>query len=150
MGRANRIIALALGVIIVLAVVAAIVSGKQPTRAFDPSSPEAAVQRFVDAALHGRADEAARGLAPESECGFDDLIDVPAHMEPARVVLVDSSGSGSAATVQVELVYGSGGAFDPEPPRDRHTYRLIRTGGEWRLTGVPWPLFECRHPDVGT
>lgn len=146
MRRANRIIALALGMIVTLAAFSATVSGWRPTRAFDPSGPEKAVQSFVDAAVHGRAEEAARDLAPDSDCEVDDLIALPAQAAPARVILLDSSGTANAATVEIELVYRSAGLFPQDPAPERHMYRLIRSEGSWLLIGVPWPLVECWHP----
>lgn len=148
MSRANRILLIALAAIVVLAVVAAVVSATRPTAELEAGSPEATVQAYVDATLAGRVDEAARLLDPAGECGVEDLQrSTGMGMQMARVVLVDSategSGEGSTATVQVELVYASGGPFDTSEYRDKHTYRLVRSDGRWLLTGVPWPLYDC-------
>lgn len=144
MSRANRILAIALGAIVVLAVVAAIISAGRPAARFEPGTPEATVQSYVEAALDGRADEAARWLDPAGDCGAQDLDRAGAYgMTATRVVLVDSTVSGETATVQVALVLGSGGPFDSSEYREEHTYRLTRSGGTWLLTGIPWPLYEC-------
>ncbi|HEU5144673.1 MAG TPA: hypothetical protein VFT81_05805 [Dermatophilaceae bacterium] len=144
MSRANRILAIALAAIVVLAVVAAVISGTRSAPEVEPGSPEATVQGYVDAALAGRYDEAARLLEPGSDCDAADLEQLTGMgMHAARVVLVDSAVEGSTATVQVDLVYASGGPFDTSEYTERHTYRLVRSGGGWLLTGVPWPLFEC-------
>jgi hypothetical protein len=119
MSRANRILTIALAVIVVLAVVAALVSRTRSASELQPGSPEATVQAYVDAALAGMG------------------------MQTTRVVLVDSSVEGSTATVRVDLVYASGNPFDPSEFSDRQTYHLARSGSGWVLTGVPWPLFEC-------
>jgi hypothetical protein len=148
MSRANRILAIALGAIVVLAVVAAVISANRPTAELEPGSPEATVQAYVGAALDGKVDEAARWLDPSGDCDVDDLTHTSSSGTPTvRVVLVDSategSGEGSTATVQVELVYSSGGPFDTSEFSDKHTYHLKRSGSTWVLTGVPWPLFGC-------
>ena len=144
MSRPNRILAIALGAIAVLAIVAAVVSAGRPAARLDPGTPEATVQAFVEAALAGRSDEAARWLDPAGECGAQDLDRARTYgMTAGRVVLVDSTVSGDSATVQVEVVLGSGGPFDSSEYREEHTYRLTRSGGAWLLTGVPWPLYDC-------
>jgi hypothetical protein len=144
MSRANRILAIALAVIVALAVVAALISRTQSASELPPGSPEATVQVYVDAALAGRYDEAARLLEPGSDCDVADLNRL-AGMGPqtTRVVLVDSSVEGSTATVRVKLVYASGNPFDTSEFSDTQTYRLKRSGSAWVLTEVPWPLFEC-------
>lgn len=143
--RANRILAIALGAIIVFAIGAAVVAAGRPATRLDPGTPEATVQAYVDAALAGRSDEAARWLDPAGECGAQDLDQAGAFGTDlgARVVLVDSIVNGDSATVQVEVVLGSGGPFDSAEFREQHTYRLTRSGGTWLLTGVPWPLYDC-------
>lgn len=144
MNRANRILAIALGVIILLAIIAAVVSAGRPVAQLEPGSPEATVQAYVDAALDGRNDEAARWLDPAGECTAEHLERAGTYtMAPTRMVLVDSTVTGETATVRVELVSGSGGPFDSSEYREQHTYRLTRTNGTWLLTGTPWPLYEC-------
>ncbi|MDC5697244.1 hypothetical protein OO014_08235 [Intrasporangium calvum] len=144
MSRANRILAIALAGIVVLAVVAALVSRGRPSARLDAGSPEAAVQAYVDAALDGRADEAARWLDPAGDCDVGDLDRAgTSGMSATRVVLVDSTQNADSATVRVDLVFGSGGPFETSEYREPQSYRLVRSSGDWRITGVPWPLYDC-------
>jgi hypothetical protein len=144
MSRANRILTIALAVIVVLAVVAALVSRTRSAPELEPGSPEATVQAYVDAALAGKSDEAARLLEPGGECSADDLARTTGMGAPSvRVVLVHSSVEGSTATVEVKLVYATGDPFTASEYTEPHIYRLKRSGNAWVLTGVPWPLVEC-------
>lgn len=144
MSRANRILAVALAAIVILAVVAAVISANRPTAELEPGSPEATVQAYVGAAIDGKVDEAARLLDPAGDCGIDDLTRYSGGgTQTARVVLVDSTIEGSTATVEVDLVFAPGGRFDTSEYSERHTYRLKRSGNGWLLTGVPWPLYDC-------
>lgn len=144
MSRANRILVIALGAIVVLAVVAAVISARRPAAQLPTGSPEAAVQAYVTAAIAGKVDEAARWLEPSGDCDVNDLQRAgDLGSQPARVVLADSSVEGTTATVQVELVFSSGSPFDTSEYSEKHTYRLVRSDGKWLLTGVPWPLYDC-------
>jgi hypothetical protein len=55
---------------------------------------------------------------------------------------VGSETEGETATVTVEVTMSSGGPLDTEPA-ETHIYRLTRSGGDWLLTGTPWPLYFC-------
>jgi hypothetical protein len=144
MSRANRFLAIASATLVALAVVGALVSANRPGAMFDPAGPEAAVRAYVNAALDGRSDAAARFLATGGPCDAVDLATARVVERPDRIVLVDSSTEGDTATVVVEIAYPSGsGPLDPAEYTERHTYELTSASGAWRLTGVPWPLWEC-------
>jgi hypothetical protein len=144
MGKANRFLAIALATLVSLAVVGALVSANRPGAMFDPAGPEGVVRAYVNAALAGRSDAAARYLAEGSPCDAVDVARARGVEVPDRVVLVDSSTEGDAATVVLETAYSSGsGPLDPAEYTEGHTYELTSASGAWRLTGVPWPLWEC-------
>ncbi len=144
MSRANRILAIALGAIIVLAIIAAVVSAGRSAPQFAAGSPEATVQTYLDAALDGRHADAARLLDPSGDCGVEDLerASYPG-LGRTRVVLLDSSVESTSATVEVEVVFSTGDAFSGSEYTETHTYRLMRSGSTWVLAGTPWPLYEC-------
>lgn len=144
MSRANRVLAIALGVIVVLAVIGAVVSSGRARPQFAAGTPEATVQSYLDAVLDGRQADAAKLLDPSGECGVEDLerSRYPG-VDATRVVLVGSSVDGSSASVEVELVFSSGDPFGSSEFAEKHTYRLTRSGSAWVLSGTPWPLYEC-------
>ena len=143
--RPNRVLAIVVGLVVLLAVVAGVLAANRTVADHDRSTPEGVVQAYVVAVIDGDHEEAAGLLAEDSSCDVGDLESSYAP-EVDRVVLRDSEVDGDQARVEVETVSAEGpfGAFDYS---ERHTFRLERTGTGWRITGRPWPLFECFKGD---
>jgi hypothetical protein len=141
--RPNRILALVVGLIVIVAAVVAVFAARRPVAEFDAGSPERAVQTYLSAVLKGDHDAAAELLDPDGPCEVGDL-DRVAFAEPARAYLVgsDVEGSNARVTVRVALTAG-GGPLDTSEVTQNHVLRLTRTGGEWLITGTPWPLYTC-------
>lgn len=142
MTRANRVVAVVVGVVVVVAVVAAVFASRRPVAQFQRGTPEWTVQAYIESLLKGDTDGAAAYLASDSECDAQDLDEVR-MADSTRVVLDDSRVEGDSARVAVEVAISSGGPLDGSEYRESHTFRLSRSGQEWRLTGVPWPLYDC-------
>ena len=45
--------------------------------------------------------------------------------------------------VRVDVVMSSGGPLDGSEYAEKHTFRLSRAGGDWLITGTPWPMYDC-------
>ncbi len=117
---------------------------------YDPGTPEAALQDFLQAAFDEDS-EAMLGLLTEStraECDnfvdelrFDDF-----GADDLRAELEDMSVSGTSATAEVRFhqtgsndpFNGSGWSFDER-------FILERVDGDWLVAkaGWPWPFAEC-------
>lgn len=140
--RANRILAGIIGGIAVLAVLVAVFAAtRDPTR-FDSGTPQGAVQGYVSAVLDKDNAAAARFFAPAGRCDVEDL-DRSWTAESSRIDLVATTISGDTARVDVRITTSGGvGPFDDGSTEDR-TFRLARSGGDWLLEGVPWPLYDC-------
>ena len=147
MTRAGLVLAVALAGIVLLAVITALVWPHRAPTQLPPGSPQATVQAYLAAVLDGRTDAAAALLDPAGACDVTDL-DRVGGLPPqgVRVVLLDATVRGDTATVRVELVYGADDPFGLSEHRERHTYRLARADGAWRLAGTPWPLYTCEAP----
>lgn len=137
----NRVLALAVGLIIVLVAVAAVVSSTRSTLVIDKSKPAWAVQNYLKAFLSGRNADAAKMISPESECTVVD-VDRAYIIDNARVVLISTNTNGNTAEVRVRVEYPLNGPFGDSSTED-HTFRLTDSNGSWMLTGIPWPLYNC-------
>ncbi len=132
---------MAIGLIIVLVAVAAVVSSTRSTFVIDKSKPAWAVQNYLKAFLVGKNAEAAKMISPESECTVVD-VDRAYIIDNARVVLISSSTNGNTAEVRVRVEFPLNGPFGDSSSED-HTFRLTDSNGTWLLTGIPWPLYNC-------
>lgn len=137
----NRVLAIFVGVIIIAVIIVTVFSATKSAVTLDRGTPAGTVQAYLKAVLEGKNVEAAKFLAPESECSVTDL-DRTYVIDTARVDLVDATIDGKDAQVRVKVEIPSGGPFEDFRTED-HTFRLIRSDGNWLLTGIPWPLYNC-------
>jgi hypothetical protein len=137
----NRILALVIGFIIVAVAVVAVLSSTKSAVVMDRSSPAGSVQAYLKAVLVGKDAEAAAWLAPGGVCTVTD-IDRAYIVDTARVLLVDTTTTASTAEVRVRVEIPSGSPLGDVMTED-HTIRLIKSGGRWLITGIPWPLYDC-------
>jgi hypothetical protein len=141
-GRPNRILAIVVGAIVVLATAVVTVSAKSSTADYDPGTPEGTVQAYLRAVTSGDYAEAATFLDPAGDCDVEDL-DRAGGSDSARVYLVRTGVEGDTATVTVDVTRPSGGPLDTAEYTETHLFRLTRSDGDWRLSGTPWPLYNC-------
>lgn len=138
--RTLLVILIAIAALIVVALIIVFTRGG-PT-ALDPTTPEGVVQGYSAAVIAGDNDAAFEYLSPElrDECdGFDTV-----YTENLRVVLIDATEHGNSADVRVSLITSyEGGLFGSSTSETTETFELVRTGGEWAISTVPWALAIC-------
>lgn len=142
MGKSpNRVLAIVIGLIVVAVAVVAVLSATKSAVVIDRSTPVGSVQAYLKAILVGKGAEAATWLAPAGTCAVAD-IDRAYIVDTARVLLVDSTTTGSIAEVRVRVEISSGNPLGDVMTED-HTIRLIKSDGRWLIKGIPWPLYDC-------
>ena len=139
--RPNRILAIVLGVIAVIGVAAGVLSVTRHGPEYGRGTPEGVVQAYLTAVVDGDHQDAAE-LLTQSPCTVEDL-DRAYLPEDVRVVLRDTEVDGDTSQVKVDVVMSSGGPLDGSEYSEEHTFRLARAGGDWLITGTPWPMYEC-------
>lgn len=143
--RPNRVLAVVVGGIALVALVAAVLAATRSEPEFDPVTPEGTVQGYLQAVFDEDEDEALSYLAADTACDRDDFRGVVTS-ESARVVLRGAEVDGEVATVEVEIAYTGGqGPFDTYEWSEEQTFELEREGDRWVLIGEPWPLYFCRE-----
>lgn len=142
--RPTTVVVIATSVIVVLAVVVLAFSLGRNVTEYDATTPEGVAQSYLTAAFDGDFDRAAGYIEAGSDCDADDL-DRAYIQESARISLVDMSVDGERARVRIAAEIPSGGPLGGFY-REEHTLRLVRIDDQWRLTGVPWPLYDCNVP----
>lgn len=140
--RPDRVLAGVIATVVVLAVVVAVLSETRSPATVESGSPEATVQKYVQAVLDRDDDRATTYLDPAGGCTVEDL-DAQNYVDPdARVELVDSVLRADAARVIVRVTMSSGGPV-PDFADVTVTFRLTRNDGSWLITGSPWPMYDC-------
>ena len=137
----NRVLALIVGCIAVAAVAAALFAASRPPVDYPANSPEGVVQQYLTLVIDGDHAAAAALFNTDSTCDADDL-DRAYIQQGIRADLVKSRTDGDLAFVTVDVTISSGGPFN-DSYTEQHSYRLEREAGQWRLTGIPWPLYDC-------
>ena len=128
-------------VVVVLLIIAGAVAMLREPAVLDPATPSGVVQQYVQAVMDGDNDRAAEFLSLNTECDAGDLD--RAWVDPAsRVDLLRSDASGNRAHVRIAIDTPTGELLRNTWSEER-TIRLERVGGEWLITGIPWPLYEC-------
>jgi hypothetical protein len=143
--RPNRVLAIVVGSIALLALVAAVLAATRPEPEFDPATPEGTVQGYLRAVFEEDEDQALTYLAADTECDRNDFRGV-IPSDSARVVLLSAAVDGDEATVTVEIFYAGGNdPFDTYEWSEEQAFELDREGDRWVLVDEPWPLYFCRE-----
>ncbi|WP_289017175.1 hypothetical protein [uncultured Ornithinimicrobium sp.] len=145
-GRAGKVLAIAVAVLLLLAVVAGVVSATRPRTELPAGSPEAVVQDYVTAVYDRDLGAAAEHLDPDGKCDLKDLETAWVERD-ARVVLRDVDVDGDRATVRVDLVHTDSTPFGGSEWSQEEVFRLTASGSGWVLTGSPWPMYACDLPE---
>lgn len=139
----NRVLAVVVGVVVLLAAIAGVVAANRTAPTLDPGTPQGVVQEYLKAVLKGDYPAAAALLSPTSGCTSSDVSST-SFSDSARIVLKDTAVDGDTAVVTVDVTEGA----DSGPFGDTgytHTERITtqREGSTWMITGSPWLLYRC-------
>jgi hypothetical protein len=129
------------GFIVIAVAIVSFLSATRSAVVMDRATPAGSVQVYLKALLAGKNAEAAKTFSPESACTVTD-VDRAYVLRTVRLLLLDSTTSGATAEVRVRAEISSGSLLGDVMTED-HTFRLIKTGGSWLITGIPWPLYDC-------
>jgi hypothetical protein len=140
--RLNRILAILVLGVAAVSIGAAVLTATHDVPTYDRGTPEGVVQAYLTAVIDGNHDAAVAYLAQDSQCTVDDL-DRAFVPDGVRIVLRDTSVDGDTAQVGVNMTVSSGGPLDSSEYTEQHTFRLRHADGNWRITGRPWPMYDC-------
>ena len=137
----NKILLLVFGTVIVLTLIVVIISSRKGIEKWEPTTPQGVVQAYLTALINGDTDKAFVHLDPESKCDLQDL-DRSYIAERIRISLSKSQIVGDRASITVTAEVPTGDPFS-NFMTESHTLRLAQTEGNWKLIGVPWPMYDC-------
>ena len=138
--KSSTIRNLILGLIVVLIAALVFIASRGGSSRFDAGSPEATVQSYLQAKVDRDNDRALSYFEPETKCDSSDLD--RQYLSPDLTAdLLDSSITADRAQVKIRIRYADNDLFGGWS--EDHSIGLTRISGMWKITGVPWPLFEC-------
>jgi hypothetical protein len=137
----RRVLSVLVVFTVLLAAVAAYLSSTTENTTYSPTTPEGVVQLYLTAAIEGKNDKAVDYLSVNSDCSANDL-DRSWMPESVRVNLGGTDVDGATVYVDTLIDISSGGPFD-DYYTEKHSFRLIKESGNWRIQGIPWPMYSC-------
>jgi hypothetical protein len=137
--RPELSIAIAVGAIVLIAVVAVFAAPRAAE--YPTSSPERALQSYLDAVIKQDKVKAFSYISADSECTFQNMEN--AYIAEVKgVTLENSQINGDRAKVTVKIEYGGGG-FLGDSYGEQYSFALVKESGEWKIEGGAWPMYEC-------
>ena len=138
--RANRVLGIVVAAIVVVALIA-VFAMKEPTADLDKGSPEGVVQQYLGSVTDGDFNQAMAYLASDSKCTIEDF-DRAYIQDSVRISLSDTTSTATSAKVSVTIETSNGDPFGGSYA-ETQTFRLVKEDSGWKITGIPWPTYEC-------
>lgn len=133
-----RILIIILGIALIGALL--LVASRSENGKFEAGSPEAVVQSYLQAMIDRDNDRALSYFEPTTKCDSSDL-DRQYISPDLTVDLLDTSVTGERAQVKIRIRYSNDDLFGGWS--ENHAIGLSKVNGMWRISGTPWPLYEC-------
>ena len=146
----------ALGVLVVVAVIGALISGGGQPELFPEDVPEGITQRYVLAMIDGDLDEAWGYLSPELQAGcvleeWREVTRRQSRLEDSQVLLdeVDRINDTEAVVSLSRRRVSQPDPFDLSFSPEESTFHFQdfrlqkQDDGTWRISQLPWPVFRC-------
>ncbi len=137
----------ALGVLLVASVIVALTERESE---FESGTPQATVQRFLQAVqaseFQGAYDMLAANL--QENCSPERMFGSPSsyndRLQTNRITLEGTDTVGDATFVTLRIAeFRADGPFGSSERSHDQRYVLQLEGGDWRFVEYPWPLFNC-------
>jgi hypothetical protein len=138
--RANRILGLVVAAISIVALIA-VLAVKETTPQLDGNTPEGTVQQYLHSVTDRDFNFAITYLATDTKCKIEDF-DQAYIQDSFRISLSDTSITGDSASVKVSIENSSGDPFGGSYAESQ-TFRLAKSGSGWKISGIPWPTYQC-------
>lgn len=137
----NRILGLFVALIVLVSILVVVISLNRPVQELDANSPEGVVQDYLEDIFDGNYEAAVTYFEANSKCVASDLdrTYVPTNV---RINLVGVELDDSRARVRFQIETPSGAPLDSYYTEEQ-VIRLVNESQTWKITGIPWPLYDC-------
>lgn len=137
----NRILGIIVALIALASVLVVVISLNKPVQDFDQNSPEGVVQSYLLDIFDGKYDSAVNYLEANTKCEASDL-DRAFVPKNVRINLLEVMIDDSSARVKFQIETPSGAPLDSYYTEEQ-VIRLVKENQDWKITGIPWPLYDC-------
>ena len=143
---------LIIGAVVGLAVLVTVaLIATSDTETYEPGTPEAALQDFLQAGFDGDSDAMFGLLTADSRAACEttrdqERFDEGSDSDGLRAELEGMTVEGATATAEVRFEHSSGNdPFDNSSWSYNERFRLERVDGAWLIdrAGWPWPFEDC-------
>lgn len=136
----NRLLGLVVAAISIVALVA-VLAVNETTPQLDAKTPEGTVQQYLQSVTERDFNSAITYLAIDSKCKVEDF-DQAYIQDSVRISLLDATITNNSASVKVSIENSSGDPFGSSYS-DAQTFRLTQFDSGWKISGIPWPTYQC-------
>jgi hypothetical protein len=137
----NQVLTVIVVLTLALAGLAAFLTSSRETKEYAPNTPQSVVQLFLQAVIDGKNEDAATYFSISSTCDATD-IDRSWIPETVRVSLTSTEIDADRAYIDVAVDMNQDQLFG-DLYTEKHNFRLVRESGNWKILGIPWPLYSC-------
>ena len=137
----NQVLTVILVLTLALAGVAAFLTSSRETKEYAPNTPQGVVQLFLQAVIDGKNEDAATYFSISSTCDATD-IDRSWIPDTVRVSLTNTEIDADRAYIDVAVDMNQDQLFG-DLYTEKHNFRLALESGNWKILGIPWPLYSC-------
>lgn len=139
----NRVLAVLVGAVVLLAVLAGVMVANRATPELNPDTPEGVVQSYLKAVFAENYSVAVGLLSPSTRCDVSDVAASAPESESTQIVLDHTAVDGDQAVVTVDVTEGYGNdPFGSSGFSHKERINVQRDGGVWKITGL-WLLPPC-------
>ena len=139
--RTSNTVLLAIGVVVALLVVVAVVFALQPPEQFDPTTPEGTAQGYFQAINDGDEDLAQTFMTDELREVCDGVWWYHERGAASRVVITNTEIDGDTARVKVSITVSYGeGPFDGGSYGEDEILTMEHEGNTWLISKPTWPM----------
>lgn len=136
----NIVLATITGIIVIVAIIAAVFASRDHITQWPPDSPEATVQTYVQAVVDQDYAAALRRMDPTLACSVEHF-DQSYYPQDTAISLFQAETQADRATVTVEIGSYGDPLFDTFVHQEQ--FELIQGETGWLITGSPWPVYIC-------
>lgn len=118
------------------------ISSTNSTEKLEIGKPETSIQEYLQALNDGRNEVAASYFSSTSRCKVEDID--RAYIDSNLQVILDKVViEGDQSAIVYISIERNDSPLRADPYVEKRNYRMVKESGKWKISGIPWPLYDC-------